>query len=154
MYTVHFISFEQLYYVHPILHIVQLDRVVQLYSCTVVLCFVQLLFNHTPRVRIWEPSTPWRFWRKRHWRYICCTDTPNELFTCTKKVNLVRILNAVAPQNFPLQVRDRVRTKLERNILADVNHPFIVKLQYAFQVLHCTVLLMYCTVYTVSVLDV
>ena len=33
-----------------------------------------------------------------------------------------------------LKVRDRVRTKLERNILADVNHPFIVKLQYAFQV--------------------
>ena len=24
-----------------------------------------------------------------------------------------------------------MRTKLERNILADVNHPFIVKLQYA-----------------------
>ena len=34
----------------------------------------------------------------------------------------------------PEKVRDRVRTKLERNILADVNHPFIVKLQYAFQV--------------------
>jgi len=32
-----------------------------------------------------------------------------------------------------LKVRDRVRTKLERNILVDVNHPFIVKLQYAFQ---------------------
>jgi len=32
-----------------------------------------------------------------------------------------------------LKVRDRLRTKLERNILADVNHPFIVKLQYAFQ---------------------
>ena len=36
-------------------------------------------------------------------------------------------------QSAPFQVRDRVRTKLERNILADVNHPFIVKLQYAFQ---------------------
>ena len=34
----------------------------------------------------------------------------------------------------PISVRDRVRTKLERNILADVNHSFIVKLQYAFQV--------------------
>ena len=33
-----------------------------------------------------------------------------------------------------VSVRDRVRTKLERNILADVNHSFIVKLQYAFQV--------------------
>jgi len=32
-----------------------------------------------------------------------------------------------------LKVRDRVRTKLERNILAEVNHPFIVKLRYAFQ---------------------
>lgn len=30
-------------------------------------------------------------------------------------------------------VRDRVRTKMERNILADVEHPFIVKLHYAFQ---------------------
>ena len=36
-------------------------------------------------------------------------------------------------QSASFQVRDRVRTKLERNILADVNHPFIVKLQYAFQ---------------------
>jgi len=32
-----------------------------------------------------------------------------------------------------LKVRDRERTKLERNILAEVSHPFIVKLQYAFQ---------------------
>ncbi|MFN9958235.1 MAG: hypothetical protein ACK55I_34465, partial [bacterium] len=31
-------------------------------------------------------------------------------------------------------VRDQVRTKMERNILADVNHPFLVRLQYAFQV--------------------
>ena len=30
-------------------------------------------------------------------------------------------------------VRDRIRTKMERNILADVEHPFIVKLHYAFQ---------------------
>ena len=30
-------------------------------------------------------------------------------------------------------VRDRVRTKMERNILADVEHPFIVRLHYAFQ---------------------
>lgn len=27
-------------------------------------------------------------------------------------------------------VRDRVRTKMERDILADVNHPFVVKLHY------------------------
>lgn len=32
-----------------------------------------------------------------------------------------------------LKVRDRVRTKMERDILAEVNHPFIVKLHYAFQ---------------------
>ncbi|CAG9856477.1 unnamed protein product [Phyllotreta striolata] len=32
-----------------------------------------------------------------------------------------------------LRVRDRHRTKLERNILVDVEHPFIVKLHYAFQ---------------------
>lgn len=32
-----------------------------------------------------------------------------------------------------LKVRDRHRTKMERNILVDVEHPFIVKLHYAFQ---------------------
>nr|BAE28414.1 unnamed protein product [Mus musculus] len=32
-----------------------------------------------------------------------------------------------------LKVRDRVRTKMERDILADVNHPFVVELHYAFQ---------------------
>ncbi|CAL2029055.1 unnamed protein product [Caenorhabditis brenneri] len=32
-----------------------------------------------------------------------------------------------------LKVRDRQRTKLERNILAHISHPFIVKLHYAFQ---------------------
>ena len=31
--------------------------------------------------------------------------------------------------SFPT-VRDRVRTKIERDILADVNHPFVVKLHY------------------------
>ena len=35
--------------------------------------------------------------------------------------------------NFFFSVRDRIRTKMERNILADVEHPFIVKLHYAFQ---------------------
>ncbi|NXW09965.1 KS6A3 kinase, partial [Fregetta grallaria] len=33
-------------------------------------------------------------------------------------------------------VRDRVRTKMERDILVEVNHPFIVKLHYALQILH------------------
>ena len=32
-----------------------------------------------------------------------------------------------------LKVRDRQRTKMERDILADVDHPFIVRLHYAFQ---------------------
>ncbi|XP_047990075.1 ribosomal protein S6 kinase 2 beta isoform X2 [Leguminivora glycinivorella] len=32
-----------------------------------------------------------------------------------------------------LKVRDRERTKMERNILVDMGHPFIVKLHYAFQ---------------------
>ncbi len=32
-----------------------------------------------------------------------------------------------------LKVRDRERTKMERNILANINHPFIVGLHYAFQ---------------------
>ncbi|CAN8018627.1 unnamed protein product [Ixodes persulcatus] len=32
-----------------------------------------------------------------------------------------------------LKVRDRLRTKMERDILADVRHPFVVKLHYAFQ---------------------
>ncbi|KAF0295968.1 Ribosomal protein S6 kinase alpha-2 [Amphibalanus amphitrite] len=32
-----------------------------------------------------------------------------------------------------LKVRDRLRTKKERDILADVQHPFVVKLHYAFQ---------------------
>ncbi|MGH0163646.1 UNVERIFIED_CONTAM: hypothetical protein FKN15_064603 [Acipenser sinensis] len=31
-----------------------------------------------------------------------------------------------------LKVRDRVRTKMERDILVEVNHPFIVKLHYDF----------------------
>jgi len=41
----------------------------------------------------------------------------------------------VLPLNAPLfcsffAVRDRVRSKMERDILAEVNHPFIVKLHY------------------------
>lgn len=32
-----------------------------------------------------------------------------------------------------LKLRDRERTKMERNILASINHPFIVRLHYAFQ---------------------
>ncbi|MFH4980468.1 hypothetical protein AB6A40_007177 [Gnathostoma spinigerum] len=32
-----------------------------------------------------------------------------------------------------LKIRDRLRTKMERNILAQIHHPFIVRLHYAFQ---------------------
>ncbi|CAH2221643.1 ribosomal S6 kinase alpha-1 isoform X1 [Pelobates cultripes] len=37
------------------------------------------------------------------------------------------------PYDYPRLLRDRVRTKMERDILADVHHPFVVKLHYAFQ---------------------
>lgn len=41
---------------------------------------------------------------------------------------------------FHLSVRDRVRTKMERDILVEVNHPFIVKLHYGKWTSHiCTV---------------
>lgn len=41
---------------------------------------------------------------------------------------------------FHLSVRDRVRTKMERDILVEVNHPFIVKLHYGKRTSHvCTV---------------
>lgn len=33
---------------------------------------------------------------------------------------------------FYILVRDRLRTKMERNILAQIRHPFIVKLHYGF----------------------
>lgn len=32
-----------------------------------------------------------------------------------------------------MTVRDRQRTKMERDILAQISHPFVVKLHYAFQ---------------------
>ena len=37
------------------------------------------------------------------------------------------------PKKAALKIRDRERTKLERNILADIKHPFIVELFYAMQ---------------------
>ena len=52
----------------------------------------------------------------------------------TLKVRKCKNSRKIISQALLFKVRDRVRTKLERNILADVNHPFIVKLQYAFQV--------------------
>jgi hypothetical protein len=44
---------------------------------------------------------------------------------------LTRIcLNSWVDFGFSFSVRDRQRTKMERDILADVNHPFIVRLHY------------------------
>lgn len=43
-------------------------------------------------------------------------------------------LTFVSPVNPPaVVVRDRQRTKMERDILAQISHPFIVKLHYAYQ---------------------
>lgn len=41
-----------------------------------------------------------------------------------------------SPALFCPPVRDRVRTKMERDILADVNHPFVVKLHYGESASH------------------
>ena len=45
-----------------------------------------------------------------------------------KKIYAMKVLKKAS-----LKIRDRERTKLERNILADVRHPFIVELYYAMQ---------------------
>ena len=43
------------------------------------------------------------------------------------------MLGYIDPLKASLKIRDRERTKLERNILADIKHPFIVELFYAMQ---------------------
>ena len=45
-----------------------------------------------------------------------------------KKIYAMKVLKKAS-----LKIRDRERTKLERNILAEVRHPFIVELYYAMQ---------------------
>lgn len=49
-------------------------------------------------------------------------------------LKLIVSCGQIFPQNsceiVLITVRDRVRTKMERDILADVNHPFVVKLHY------------------------
>ncbi|OAF67257.1 hypothetical protein A3Q56_05017 [Intoshia linei] len=45
-----------------------------------------------------------------------------------KKLYAMKVLKKAT-----LKVRDRVRSKMERDILADIRHPFIVRLHYAFQ---------------------
>ena len=37
-----------------------------------------------------------------------------------------------------LKVRDRIRTKMERDILAEVRHPFVVSLEYGTCILACS----------------
>ena len=44
------------------------------------------------------------------------------------KIYAMKVLKKAA-----LKIRDRERTRLERNILADIRHPFIVELYYAMQ---------------------
>lgn len=57
---------------------------------------------------------------------------------------------------FPLlpSVRDRVRTKMERDILVEVNHPFIVKLHYGWYrfLSLCLQLLLFCLTFGGSTL--
>ena len=46
--------------------------------------------------------------------------------------NSCMVHNEFAPLDFifTFSVRDRVRTKMERDILAEVRHPFVVSLKY------------------------
>jgi p90 ribosomal S6 kinase len=41
-----------------------------------------------------------------------------------------------------LKVRDRERTRMERNILASISHPFIVKLHYGLSIIYITFLIL------------
>ena len=50
-----------------------------------------------------------------------------------KLVHFMLTLLTWIPKKAALKIRDRERTKLERNILADIKHPFIVELFYAMQ---------------------
>jgi len=70
-----------------------------------------------------------------------CTVVSNNIFAVTKfTVSYITEVHLVSRDhaNYALVhivcmhclVRDRERTKMERDILADVNHPFIVKLNY------------------------
>lgn len=58
-------------------------------------------------------------------RRICCIISHPIIFKVTFTIQVLR--------KATLKVRDRERTKMERNILVDMGHPFIVKLHYAFQ---------------------
>ncbi len=48
-------------------------------------------------------------------------------------MHCMKLIYIICTTFFFVSVRDRVRTKMERNILTEVQHPFIVKLHYAFQ---------------------
>lgn len=53
---------------------------------------------------------------------IFLTGASIKLYTCWNSYHHCALIHP--------SVRDRVRTKMERDILADVNHPFVVKLHY------------------------
>uniref|UniRef100_A0A8C5SXZ8 non-specific serine/threonine protein kinase n=1 Tax=Laticauda laticaudata TaxID=8630 RepID=A0A8C5SXZ8_LATLA len=54
-------------------------------------------------------------------------------YQCNFEVCSMYVFSFTLLGKFIFAVRDRVRTKMERDILVEVNHPFIVKLHYAFQ---------------------
>ncbi|EMP25171.1 Ribosomal protein S6 kinase alpha-2 [Chelonia mydas] len=65
----------------------------------------------------------------------CLTAQPRLVRHCTntEKETVSYYLQELTIYRNKTGVRDRVRSKMERDILAEVNHPFIVKLHYAFQ---------------------
>lgn len=58
----------------------------------------------------------------------------NKDFPCANFCSIWIIPNMffISLFSFSPAVRDRVRTKMERDILVEVNHPFIVKLHYGW----------------------
>jgi len=71
----------------------------------------------------------------QHINYLMWPKFRKLLFISSKK-SILTIFNSIFFQvlkKATLKVRDRERTKMERNILVDVRHPFIVRLHYAFQ---------------------
>ena len=71
---------------------------------------------------------------------VCRTNENCKSHVLQDKCNIEIFLSPVAIQGLKISVkkqycvhfsvRDRQRTKMERDILADVNHPFIVRLSY------------------------
>lgn len=74
--------------------------------CFLLLVFLCLRFSFSPAAS-WEPLQP----------------------EC-KPEKLLYVVFDLFPALCVFPVRDRVRTKMERDILVEVHHPFIVKLHY------------------------